>query len=495
MKLVELQELFLISTLIGDPETDVQGIEIDSRKVQINDLFICISGLKLDGHQYVQQAKEKGAAALLVEKPLDTDLPQLVVKDTKHASAAIAAHFYQYPSDQLQLIGVTGTNGKTTITYLVDKILRDRRKKTGLMGTIEMRIGDQVSEVKNTTQDALQLQKQFSSMVKQNVEYCVMEVSSHALEMGRVKGCDFRTAIFTNLTQDHLDYHETMENYKEAKGLLFSRLGNVFSSNPKKQKFAVLNADDPASVYFKRMTNAEVITYGIDTEADLRATELKITAQGTSFKLKSFAGNISMSLKLVGKFSVYNALAACAACLAEGVTLEQVKNSLEEVTGVNGRFEAVTEGEPFLTIVDYAHTPDSLENVLTTIEELAQARIICVFGCGGDRDRTKRPLMGGIAAKYSDYVFVTSDNPRTENPELILKDIENGVLKEGLNSEQYILEVDRREAIRRAVEMALPNDIILIAGKGHETYQEVNGVRHDFDDRVIAKEAIRRLQK
>lgn len=495
MKLSQLNELFLQASVIGDPNTEFKGVQLDSRRIQSADLFVCIVGHNIDGHQYAEHAKQQGAAALVVEKKLEIELPQLVVKDTNHALAVIADHFFDYPSNQLQLIGVTGTNGKTTITYLVDRILRDQGIATGLMGTIEMRIGDELHDVKNTTQDALELQRRFQQMLEKKVEYCVMEVSSHALDMGRVKGCDFRTAIFTNLTQDHLDYHETMDNYREAKGLLFSRLGNTFSADPAKRKFAVLNADDPASLYFQRITSAEVITYGIESEADVKATKLKITPQGTSFQLNTFAGSLQMSLRLVGKFSVYNALAACAACLAEGISLEQIKQSLEAVEGVNGRFQAVGEGAPFLTIVDYAHTPDSLENVLSTVKELAQAKIICVFGCGGDRDRTKRPMMGAIAAQYADFVFVTSDNPRTEDPQIILEDVEEGVRKAGLSAEQYVMEIDRRRAIERAVDMAEENDIILIAGKGHETYQEVNGVRHDFDDREIAREAIRRLQK
>ncbi|CAM3575311.1 UDP-N-acetylmuramoyl-L-alanyl-D-glutamate--2,6-diaminopimelate ligase [Marinicrinis lubricantis] len=492
MKLKECAALFVASRCEGDPETEIQGLAADNRKVRPGDLFICIRGYQFDGHEFAADAVERGAAALVTEQKLALDIPQLIVKDTRYAMSVIAAHFYGYPSSELKVIGVTGTNGKTTITYLMERILEDQGKKLGLMGTIQTKIGGEVFESKNTTLESLDLQRNLRKMRDSGAEYAVMEVSSHALELGRVKGCDFKTAIFTNLTQDHLDFHETMENYRDAKSLFFSRLGNTFTPDVNRRKVAVLNADDPASKVFARVTSAQVITYGIDQEADVRATNIRITHQGTMFQVESFAGHASITLKLIGKFSVYNALAAIAAGLAEGFALEDIQTSLEKVSGVNGRFEAVMEGQPFLVVVDYAHTPDSLENVLATIKDFAKGNIISVFGCGGDRDRTKRPVMGEIAAKYSDYVFVTSDNPRTEDPSLILADIEPGVVRGGLSPEQYSMIVDRKEAIEAAIEMASHEDVVLIAGKGHETYQEVNGIRTDFDDRIVAKHAIRR---
>ena len=495
MRLVELASLFTVSRIIGDPDTDISGIETDSRKVKPGDLFICLPGHTVDGHQFAAQAVQQGAKALVVERDVDVPgVPKLVVKDSRFAMAVISNHFFGYPSQELKLIGVTGTNGKTTTTFLIEHILRNHGFRTGLMGTIQMKIGDCVFDVKNTTPDALELQKNFRRMADIGTDYCVMEVSSHALEQGRVKGCDFRTALFTNLTQDHLDYHRTMDKYREAKGLLFARLGNTFSRQASSRKFAVLNADDPASSYFQKQTSAEVITYGIDNAADVRAENIRMTGQGTEFTVKSFAGEARVALQLFGRFNVYNALGAIAATLVEGVPLSVVTASLEQVKGVPGRFESVREGQDFLVIVDYAHTPDSLENVLKTITDFAAARIICVVGCGGDRDRGKRPIMAQIAARYSDYTIITSDNPRSEDPEQIMREMEKGLIDQGVSRQCYELIADRKKAIEKAVEMASPKDVVLIAGKGHETYQEIQGVRHDFDDRLVAKNAIRRIR-
>ncbi|GIQ67962.1 UDP-N-acetylmuramoyl-L-alanyl-D-glutamate--2,6-diaminopimelate ligase [Xylanibacillus composti] len=491
MQLKQLTELLLLSRIAGNPDTEFTGVETDSRKVRPGDLFICITGHRTDGHAYAAQAEQQGASAIVAEKPLQTSLPVLYVPDSRFAMALIATAFYRNPSLEMKVIGITGTNGKTTTTYILEKILRDHHFRTGLMGTIAMKIGDQEYEVKNTTQEALELQRHFREMRNVGTDYCVMEVSSHALEQGRVRGCRFRTAIFTNLSQDHLDYHLTMANYKAAKGLLFSRMGNTF--DPAFPQFAVLNADDPASDTYRRHTSAQVITYGIDNPADVWASDIRITAQGTSFRMRTFAGELDLKLKLIGKFSVYNVLAASAAALAEGVPLSRIQSSLEEMTGVSGRFEAVYEGQPFLVIVDYAHTPDSLENVLATIREFAEGKVITLFGCGGDRDRSKRPIMGKIAGNYSDYVIVTSDNPRTEDPEAILRDIEPGVREAGLEPDRYELLADRKAAIQKAVALASPKDVVLIAGKGHETYQEIGVTRYDFDDRLVAKNAIRSL--
>ncbi len=492
MQLNTLASQIKTSQLVGDGLTQITGIETDSRKVKPGDLFICIQGFTVDGHDFAAKAAEMGAAALVVSKDVDVNLPKIIVNDTRYAMARLASHFYDYPSSKFRLIGVTGTNGKTTTSFLLDKIFADQAKRTALMGTIHMKIGDRITDARNTTQESIDLQKHFAQMVKEQIEVCTMEVSSHALEQGRVKGCDFNTAIFTNLTQDHLDYHETMENYRDAKGLFFSRLGNAFGKAPEDQKFAVLNADDAASAVYRSMTAAEVVTYGIDHDADVKANNIRITPQGTHFYLTSFAGEAQFHLQMIGKFSVYNALAAITAALLEGIPLHEIQQSLEAVKGVDGRFEAVQAGQPFLVIVDYAHTPDSLDNVLSTIKEFVHGKLLCVFGCGGDRDRTKRPLMAKIVAKYSDHVFATSDNPRTEDPERILSDIEKGLVEVGYPAEQYDIILDRKKAIQLAIDQASPDDVVLIAGKGHETYQEINGVRHDFDDRVAAKEAIRR---
>ncbi|AHV98383.1 UDP-N-acetylmuramoyl-L-alanyl-D-glutamate--2,6-diaminopimelate ligase [Paenibacillus sabinae] len=491
MKLEELSSCLAVSRLIGSGETEITDLQADSRKVKPGDLFICLPGFTVDGHDFAPQAAASGAAALVVERQLDIDLPQIIVGDSRFAMAVLANTFFGSPSSRMKMIGVTGTNGKTTTTYLIERILEDHGVKTGLIGTIQMRYGGVSYPMPRTTPESLELQRALSDMVSQGVQSCVMEVSSHALEQGRVKGTDFRTAIFTNLTQDHLDYHHTMEEYRAAKGLFFARLGNAISPLKEERKYAVLNADDEASTYFAAQTAAETITYGIDNEAGVRASQISITAKGTSFHVTTFKGNADISLKMVGKFNVYNALAAITAALLEDIPLADIKASLEAVPGVSGRVESVDEGQPYAVVVDYAHTPDGLENVLRTVREFAEGKVLTVFGCGGDRDRTKRPLMGKIAAKYSDHILVTSDNPRTEDPEAILKDIEAGLVEDGVDTSRYELIVDRREAIGKAIDVASPGDVVLIAGKGHETYQLIGGAVLDFDDRIVAKEAIR----
>jgi UDP-N-acetylmuramoyl-L-alanyl-D-glutamate--2,6-diaminopimelate ligase len=319
----------------------------------------------------------------------------------------------------------------------------------------------------------------------------VMEVTSQGLDAGRVLGCEFRTAVFTNVTLDHLDYHGTMENYIAAKGLFFSRLGNGFTDDPAKCKFAVLNADDQASGVFRKLTAAQVLTYGIREDSDVRAEEIQLSARGTSFRVATYKGTTDIQLGMVGMFNVYNALAAITASLAEGLSLEMIRGGLASLPGVPGRMEVIDEGQAFLVLVDYAHTPDGLDNLLQAVRGFAGKRVITVFGCGGDRDRTKRQIMGGIAATYSDYVVVTSDNPRSEDPELILKDIEAGLREHQYSKDRYELTKDRVEAIERAVLMACPDDIVVIAGKGHETYQITKDGTFDFDDREVARNAIR----
>jgi len=492
MRLEELSRLLVGARVNGDPAAEVKGVAVDSRSVRPGDLFICIPGVRQDGHDYADHAKRQGAAALVVERPLDTGLPEIVVKDARHAMAAIACHVYGYPSHEMKVIGVTGTNGKSTVTHLLDHIFAEQGAVTGLMGTLGIKFGGRQYPTLNTTVDALEMQRWLRLMRDAGTEYCFMEVSSHALAMGRVKGVNFRTAVFTNLTQDHLDFHGTMEAYKAAKGLLFSRLGNTFSATPDGRKYAVLNADDEVSREFANCTAAHTVTYGFSREADVRADRIRYSPQGTRFRIESFAGEAEFHIPLVGKFNVYNALAATAAALCEGLALSDIAGRLATAKGAEGRFQTVSAGQPFLVIVDYAHTPDSLENVLSTISEFAEGRIYCVFGCGGDRDRTKRPVMGRIAARYSDCVILTSDNPRTEDPRAILEEVERGIREEGMPSSDYYIIEDRGLAIEKAVDLASPGDVVLIAGKGHETYQEINGVRIPFDDRVVAEQAIRR---
>ncbi|BBI34678.1 UDP-N-acetylmuramoyl-L-alanyl-D-glutamate--2,6-diaminopimelate ligase [Cohnella abietis] len=491
MNLLELSQQLLLARIIGDPHVGIESLEVDSRKVVPGCLFFCLPGHTVDGHDYAAQALERGAIALVTTHELPVSAKQLIVPDTRQALALIADFYYGRPSHKLHPIGVTGTNGKTTVCYLIEQIWSDAGVSAGVIGTIETRYGGKSFPMSGTTPDVLELEQIFHSMVSAGTERCVMEVSSHALDQGRVKGCSFRTAVFTNLTQDHLDYHGTMEAYEAAKGLLFSRLGNTYSNNPLERTFAVLNNDDEASTRLAKYTASEVMTYGIDKQADLRASNVKITASGTSFVLDSFLGRRQVSLRLVGKFNVYNALAALGAALCEGIDLDGAIKSLEKIAGVPGRVELVNEGQPYAVIVDYAHTPDGLENVLKTVNEIATGDVICVFGCGGDRDTTKRPIMGRIASELANRIIVTSDNPRKENPLAILSDIEVGIKEAGLSSDRYELEPNRREAIKKAIDMASSGDVVLIAGKGHETYQIIGAVTHDFDDRLIAGEAIR----
>lgn len=463
---------------------EITSIENDHRLVKAGSLFVCVKGYTVDGHRFASAAVENGAVAVVAEHPLELSVPVIVVKNTTRTMAILADYFYNHPTQQLQLIGITGTNGKTTISHLIEKLLHDNQKKTGLIGTMYTKVGDTVLETKNTTPDSVTLQKTFHRMLEAGVDAAVMEVSSHALQLGRVHGCDYDIAVFTNLTQDHLDFHKTMEAYKYAKSLLFAQLGNAFYDE--KRKYAVINQDDEAANDLIAATAAHVVTYGIDCEADVMAKNIHVTASGTSFTLKTAEYELPMNLQLIGKFSVYNVLAAVSVGLCLGMQVESIISSLQAVQGVAGRFEVVNEGQEFTVIVDYAHTPDSLENVLKTVNEFAKADTYVVVGCGGDRDKTKRPIMAKIACQNATHAILTSDNPRTEKPEAILADMEAGV-----TGDAYQSIIDRKEAIAYAISQAKKDDVILIAGKGHETYQEIGKERFDFDDREIAREAIR----
>ncbi len=489
MKLNQLIASIPTAKVIGKTEAvDIKNISIDSRKVRNGDLFVCIRGALLDGHKFATLAIENGAVALLVEEQLPLSVPQVIVRDTVRGLAIVSDRFFGHPTHSLNVIAVTGTNGKTTTTNLIESICKDHGKKTGLIGTIEARIGDQVIPVKNTTPDALVLQSLFNQMKQEHTDYAIIEASSRALQVGRLWGSRVKTAVFTNLTQDHLDEHGTMDHYKHAKGLLFSQLGNAYEGDHESTPVAILNVDDFASSYFASVTAAPIITYGIEEDADVRAIDVTVGQNGTSFKLQTFCGNTDVSLRMIGKFNVYNALAAIATCLHGGLPLQSIVKSLEAIPGVSGRFETVDVGQAFTVIVDYAHTPDSLENVLSSVREFVKGKVYCVFGCGGDRDRTKRPLMGGIAAKLSDVAIVTSDNPRSEDPERIIEDV-----IQGMNQFQnpFVNIVDRREAVHYALSLAKAGDVVVIAGKGHETYQTIKGVDHHFDDREVARNYLR----
>ncbi|PGS09198.1 MULTISPECIES: UDP-N-acetylmuramoyl-L-alanyl-D-glutamate--2,6-diaminopimelate ligase [Bacillus] len=483
MKLHTLVSCLHDFPVVPKENPEITSIEADSRKVTNGSLFVCMKGYTVDSHDFAKQAAAQGAAAIVAERPIDVDVPVVLVKNTYRSLAVLADYFYGQPTHKLHLIGITGTNGKTTTSHIMDEIMRAHGHKTGLIGTINMKIGDETFEVKNTTPDALTLQQTFRRMVEQNVNSAVMEVSSHALSLGRVHGCDYDVAVFTNLTQDHLDYHKTMEEYKHAKGFLFAQLGNSYHHN--REKYAVLNSDDPAAEEYMRSTAATVITYGIDTHSDIMAKDIVMTSGGTTFTLVTPSESVNITMKLIGKFNVYNVLAAIAATLVSGVTLQTIIHVVTNLTGVPGRFEVVDGGQDYTVIVDYAHTPDSLENVLTTAKQFAKGNVYCIVGCGGDRDRTKRPIMAGVATEYATHAILTSDNPRSEDPQAILDD-----MLAGAKGNNYEVIVDRKEAIFHGVSEAKAEDIIIIAGKGHETYQIIGKEVHHFDDREIAKEAI-----
>jgi len=477
----------------GPQNTVLTGITYDSRKVEPGFLFVAVQGFKHDGAEYIPQAVEKGAVAVVAQKAVTVppNVAWALVADSRQALALMSASFYGNPSTNMRMVGVTGTNGKTTTTNLIASVLDEAGRKTGLVGTIHNRIGARKLVVSHTTPESTDLQELLHEMATEQVSDCVMEVSSHALALHRVDGCEFDTAVFTNLTQDHLDFHPDMQSYLEAKQALFRKLAEP---GAKRGKCAVVNADDAyAGSIIEAAAGVEVYTYGIKTSADVRAEDIDVSARGVSFTVTGKWGRCPLDLRITGLFNVYNTLAAFTACAAMGIPVEVIKKALEGMPGVPGRFELVDAGQDFAVIVDYAHTPDGLENVLKTAREITTGKLITVFGCGGDRDRTKRPLMGRIAAGYSDYMLVTSDNPRTEAPLDIIRDIEKG-LEPVAENNSYTVEPDRRRAIQLAVRMAQKGDVVVIAGKGHEDYQIIGTQKYPFDDRSEAAAALGALQ-
>ena len=486
----ELAALVKGAELIGDKETVIGDIAHDSRKVTKGTLFVCMVGVHVDGHVFIPQAVAQGASAILTEKdiPAPAGVAVLKVANLQEALEIIVPYFHDYPAHRMRLIGITGTNGKTTTSYITRAILRAAGYKVGLIGTIQIMIEDEVLPIHNTTPDVVELQHTLALMAARGIDYVVMEVSSHALDQNRVAGCEFDTAVFTNLTQDHLDYHKTLENYKLAKARLFDLLSA--DDNVKKNKTAVVNIDDAAGATMLAHADCAHITYAIEQAADLQAQDIRVHAGGADFTIAGTFGRMELQLKITGIFNVYNVMSAVGAALAEHIDPACIQRTLQAFQSVPGRFELVDAGQDFSVIVDYAHTPDGLENILHTARQIAKKRIITVFGCGGDRDRTKRPIMGRIAAELSDVVIATSDNPRTEDPEFILSEVEAGV-RETLGNKQHEKITDRRTAIFRAIELAEPEDIVVIAGKGHEDYQILKDRTIHFDDKETARDAIR----
>jgi len=482
----------------GDPE--ISGVAYDSRRVAPGYLFVCIKGDRFDGHEFIADALNNGASAVvsddgkraealmrdaLAVNGYRVDVPLLVVSDARAALPALSARFFGYPSRRLKLVGVTGTKGKTTTTHLMEGILRNAGHSVGIIGTLGVRFNDKTIATKNTTPESSDLQEIFSQMVDEGVTSAVMEVSSHALVKGRTDGCEFDVGVFTNLTQDHLDFHHTLDEYFKAKLMLFEKMplqsGKPFT--------AAANADDPRTEEIIGVAPGRTITFGIRNDADFKAMNVITGSNGTEFDVRSQDGVFHISLKLGGLFNVYNALAAIASASALGIDVESIVRGLESVSHVPGRFVSIDRGQDFGIIIDYAHTPDSLANILGTARDIAQNRLIVVFGCGGDRDRGKRPIMGSIATEMADKVVVTSDNPRSENPESIIDEIMHGV---GAGDDVDRI-VDRRSAIFRAINMAEPGDLVVVAGKGHETYQIFKNETIHFDDSEVVEEALRDL--
>ena len=479
MRLDQLARDLASSDLVGDPGTDISSLQFDNRKVTQGALFFCVRGEKSDGHDFAPAAVEAGAAALVCEKRLDLAVPQLVVGDTRASMAPIAACFNGYPTRDMKLAGITGTNGKTTTAFLLRDILEYAGLPSGLMGTVKQVVGGVEEEVVRTTPEAIDLQASFRRMLEAGDEACVMEVSSHAMVMHRADSIDFDLAVFTNLTQDHLDFHSDMEDYFQAKRLLFAAGPGA----------AVVNVDDE---YGRRLaTEFDCLTYSANgAAADYSAVEVSFNAGGASFLLQSEHGDIPVTTMLPGSFNVANALAALAGAIALGVDPDEAVAGLADAGRVPGRFEPIDEGQDFAVLVDYAHTPDSVENVLRAARGLTDGRLISVIGAGGDRDRAKRPLMGRAGAELSDLAVITSDNPRSEDPAAIIEDVLAGIE----DRDAVLVEQDRDAAIGLAIREAGPGDTVVIAGKGHEQGQEFeNGRKIPFDDREVARKHLREL--
>ena len=490
ISLKELLNHLYVKDIHGDIKGLVKGIAYHTDKVEDGTLFFALPGTRAKGWEYAGAAVEKGALAVVtgMEAPI-LGFPQIRTSDVRQAISLLASCFYGNPADEMRLIGVTGTNGKTTITHLIDTILRETGLVTGLIGTVSYMVAGEVTEPLSTTPEASDLQALFANMREKEVSHAVMEVSSHALELQRVAGSEFDTAVLTNITADHLDFHNDFESYRRAKTKLFSQMGGSFLKN-NKPRVAIINADDASFPYISARTPVQQITYGLKGEADLLAENPVTDLKGISYRLKSFAGNIDIKLRLRGTFNIYNSLAAIAVGLTEGIDIKDIAAILEEVEGVSGRFEQIDCGQDYLVVVDYAHTADGLDNVLQTARQLlASGKLITVFGCGGDRDRTKRPLMGEMAGKYSDICVITSDNPRGEDPEEIVKDIIPGLEKKKKRDEYYI-EIERGAAIKKALSLAKKGDIVLIAGKGHEDYQVFKDKTIHFSDQETVRDIL-----
>ena len=478
MKLRNIMENIDFNLIQGSIDLDIMHIQYDSRKIKAGDVFFCIEGYNIDGHKYIQSAIDNGAVAIVCQKNIEQHVSTAVIttEDTRKALAISASNYYNNPSREMKLIGITGTNGKTTSAFMIKAILEAQGYKVGLIGTIANYIGQKKIYTERTTPESLELHELFKDMVDAKVDYCVMEVSSHSLDLDRVYGIEFCESIFTNLTQDHLDFHKTFENYFNAKLKLF-----------KCSKNSVINIDDIYGEKAYSLIKSSKLSYGLKSNADLVASNIEMHSRGSKFTIDRRGNSFEIELCIPGNYNVYNALGAVAVCLSQGVEPWVIKLGLQNLQ-VPGRCELVTGTESlgFEIILDYAHSPDGLENILKTVREFTKGNLISVFGCGGDRDKTKRPIMGRIGSELSDISVITSDNPRTEDPLEIIKDVVRGI-----NRQNFEIVENRRMAIKRAIEIANKGDVIVIAGKGHEDYQVLKDKTIHFDEREVVTEIIK----
>ena len=450
---------------------EIGELKYDSRAVQPGDVFVAITGYATDGHNYIGKAMEQGAAAVVCERIPEGEVPYIQVASSRRALAQMAANYFGHPAKEMKMIGITGTNGKTTTTYLIKTILEAQGCKVGLIGTNQNMIGEEIIPTERTTPESFELQQLFRQMADAGCTHVLMEVSSHSLVLDRVYGIEFAVGAFTNLTQDHLDFHGTMENYCDAKAMLF-----------RQSALGVMNVDDDWGRKILAEKSCEFLTYGVENDADMHAEDIELHADGISFTCVSGGEKTPVSLGIPGQFTVYNALCALSCAKELGIPVAAAAEAMRAAHGVKGRVEVVPTDTDYTVLIDYAHTPDGVENVLRAARGFTKGRVIGLFGCGGDRDRTKRPLMGAIAAKLSDLCIVTSDNPRTEKPEAIIDDILEGMQD---TKTPYEVIVNRPEAIHHAMDIAQVGDTIVLMGKGHETYQEINHVKHHLDEREV----------
>ena len=483
MLLKELLKDIPILECTADLTQEITAVCYDSRKAEPGCLFVAVSGFAADGNRFIPMAMERGAAAVVTAKKPEGEVPYILVESDRLALALLGCNFYGNPARQMTMVGITGTNGKTSSTLLLKQVLEQvQGAKVGLVGTMANMIGQEIIPTERTTPESLDLQALFARMRDAGCTHVVMEVSSHALTLERVGGVHYDVAAFTNLTEDHLDFHKTMDAYCDAKAELFRRCGK-----------AVINVDDPYAARMMAAAACPVLTTSVTGNADLTARNPRLLSDGISFEAVAQDGAVAVSLPIPGRFTVYNALTVLGVARQLGISLADCAHALSHASGVKGRIEVVpTPGMPYTVLIDYAHTPDGLENILTSVRDFCRGRLISVFGCGGDRDPIKRPIMGEIGVKYADFAIITSDNPRTENPMAIIRDIEKGVKKE---HGEYIVIEDRRRAIRYAMDIAEKNDIIVLAGKGHETYQDIGGHKTHLDEREEVAAHLRELRE